>query len=216
MHPLSDVFSGKDHIIWDWNGTLLRDIDHAVEVVNLMLGENNLPLTDVERYKKLFRFPVIDYYRDLGFDTSPESFARLCERFNDLFYAGLDRCEIWPEMIPILEETKRAGKRQSVLSASEQNMLNHSVKKFGVGHLFDHVYGIGDKMAASKVSSGLRLMAETQSDPDRTILVGDTDHDVEVGEAMGIDVVLVEHGHQCAIRLRELHPHVVNVNGLNS
>ncbi|MGE0529343.1 MAG: HAD hydrolase-like protein [Bdellovibrionales bacterium] len=41
--------------------------------------------------------------------------------------------------------------------------------------------------------------------------MGDTDHDLEVAQALGIDVTLVEHGHQCPTRLRDIHHCVLKV-----
>ncbi len=38
-----------------------------------------------------------------------------------------------------------------------------------------------------------------------TVLIGDTLHDLEVGDALGVDVVLVSHGHQCQEILKDGH-----------
>ena len=205
MLNLHKYFASKNHIIWDWNGTLLRDIEHAVATTNRLLTEENLPPLSVERYLKTFRFPVIEYYRNLGFDTSPEKFRDLCERFNKYFVDGVHTCGLWPGVEGILAHVKNAGKMQSVLSASEQNILNHQMKLFALEGYFDHVTGIADKSAGSKVDRGHELLNKAGIAKEHTILVGDTDHDLEVAEALGIDVILLEHGHQCPTRLRETH-----------
>ena len=49
--------------------------------------------------------------------------------------------------------------------------------------------------------------------PEKTIMIGDTDHDLEVAEALGIELILVDHGHQCATRLRKVHHRVMKVTG---
>ena len=41
----------KKLILWDWNGTLLNDIDACVEAMNVMLGKRNMSLLGIERYK---------------------------------------------------------------------------------------------------------------------------------------------------------------------
>jgi len=208
---LQEHIQHKTHVIWDWNGTLLADIHHAVDVVNQLLREQGLNTTSVDHYKKVFGFPVVEYYQRLGFDTSPANFAILCERFNDLFRGGLDKCALWPGAREFLAEVKRSGKIQSVLSATEQNMLNESMIKFDVAHLFDHVMGIADKLASSKLEFGRKLIQQAKIPEAQCILIGDTDHDLEVAEALGIDMILVEHGHQCPTRLREIHHTVVKV-----
>ncbi len=211
MKALHPHFEKKRHVIWDWNGTLLSDLDLAIKAVNRLLQEENLKTTDLETYKKVFGFPVIEYYKRLGFDTSPAKFHDLCERFNDYFHEGLHACTLWPGARETLEYVRRSGKIQSVLSASEQGLLNKSMKLFQLEELFHHVIGIADKKAGSKVDRGRELIAKVNLPIEDTILVGDTDHDLEVGEALGIDVILVEHGHQCSTRLRALHHHVLKV-----
>lgn len=211
MNKLSAHLQTKQHVIWDWNGTLLSDLDHALASVNRLLAEEGLPQTTAEAYKQIFGFPVVDYYAELGFDTSPRNFLQLCERFNTYFYEGLKSCRLWPGARELLGEIKLSGKKQSLLSASEHAMLLESVKLFGVERLFDHVFGIYDKTATSKVDRGLELMRVAGVDPKHTVLIGDTDHDLEVGEAMGVDVILVTHGHQCPTRLRAKHHTVVDV-----
>jgi phosphoglycolate phosphatase len=41
------------------------------------------------------------------------------------------------------------------------------------------------------------------------IMIGDTDHDVEVARAIGVDILLFGDGHQCPTRLVKAHPRVV-------
>lgn len=211
MTSLYAHIEDKEHVIWDWNGTLLNDVDHAVKVVCRILEEESLPSIDVQQYKSVFRFPVIEYYRHLGFDTSPKKFADLCERFNQYFYEELHTCALWPGARETLAQIHKSGKTQSLLSASEHNMLQSSVRQFDVDSYFHHVFGIADKMAASKVSRGHELIEQVRSPLSKTVLIGDTDHDLEVGKALGIDVILVEHGHQCPTRLKSLHNRVVKI-----
>lgn len=56
------------HIIWDWNGTLLDDVGLSLEAINIVLARYNLPPLRKERYLEIFTFPVIEYYRELGFN----------------------------------------------------------------------------------------------------------------------------------------------------
>lgn len=211
MKALHPHLENKSHVIWDWNGTLLSDVQHAVNAVNRLLQEENLKTTTVEQYKKIFGFPVIEYYERLGFDTSPAKFTELCERFNAYFHDDLHTCALWPGARETLEHVVKSGKTQSLLSASEHNLLLGSVKLFDLENVFHHVVGIADKKAGSKVARGRELIARVNLPLEKTILIGDTDHDLEVGEALGIEVILVDHGHQCLTRLKPKHPRVLKV-----
>lgn len=211
MNALHAPLLAKKHVIWDWNGTLLADLDHALRTVNRMLREEGLPPTTMENYKMDFGFPVVDYYRHLGFSTEPVKYAALCEKFNDYFYAGLGECQLWPGVRETLEFIKASGKTQSVLSATEHGMLETSIKFFQLNHVFDHIQGIGDKKAGSKIAQGHQLMRNAGIAASETIMIGDTDHDHQVAQALGIDVILVDHGHQSGSRLRKIHHTVIQI-----
>ena len=62
------------HIIWDWNGTLLDDAWLFVDIMNCVLKDRNMDTITLEKYRNIFRFPVEDFYRILGFDLKKESF----------------------------------------------------------------------------------------------------------------------------------------------
>jgi phosphoglycolate phosphatase len=192
------------HVLWDWNGTLLDDVDHAVRTVNWLLGEQGLPSLDRERYRSVFGFPIRDYYVALGFDFERESFESLCERYVQRFMDGVLSVPLVNGMEAELRRLKSLGIRQSVLSAAEQADLDSMVRHFGLADVFERVYGIEDRLAASKVGRGRELLALLGARPERTVIVGDTLHDLEVAEALGIRAILVGHGHQCASR----HPRV--------
>lgn len=211
MKALHPHLAAKRHVIWDWNGTLLSDIDHAVSTTNRLLAESGLPPVSLERYKEIFRFPIVDYHRDLGLPTESEPFRKHCELFNQYFLEGVRACDLWPGARETLAYVKSQGKVQSLLSASEQGVLNEQMKIFRLEGLFDHIMGIADKMASSKVDRGLQLMRAAGVPAADTILIGDTDHDHDVAEALGIDLILVEHGHQNAARLRARHHTVLKV-----
>ncbi len=92
FHRLGDI----DHVIWDWNGTLLNDVPHAVDTINFLLGPRGLPLMSIERYREIFSFPIRRYYETLGFDLQAESFADLCDQFIDRFMAKVGECALAP------------------------------------------------------------------------------------------------------------------------
>ena len=56
------------HIVWDWNGTLLDDLWLSIKAINIVLKRHNLPQVNDKKYLNLFIFPVIEYYKKLGFN----------------------------------------------------------------------------------------------------------------------------------------------------
>ena len=203
--PLHDQY---DHIIWDWNGTLLDDIALCVQVNNELLRTHGLPELTVKRYQRLFGFPIRDYYKALGFDFDATPFEDLAEHYVSVYEAEAKHTSLHQGVTKMLSAVKAGGKTQSVLTAANESHVHDMMDHFSLWEFFDHVYGICDRFAASKIERGHDLIAHSGIAADRTLLVGDTDHDHEVGEALGTNVLLVAHGHQSLERLRALHHNV--------
>ena len=64
---------GIEVVIWDFNGTILDDVDLVVRSVNGQLARRDLPSLTIERYRDIFGFPVADYYRRIGLDPDGET-----------------------------------------------------------------------------------------------------------------------------------------------
>ena len=95
-------------VIWDFNGTIADDIDLGIGAVNKMLAERGLPsLSTREEYRAKLRFPIKDYYADLGFDFSKEPYEKLAHEWIALYNAGekdVRACAGAPEAIRRISE----------------------------------------------------------------------------------------------------------------
>jgi len=207
--PLTQAIADKEHIIWDWNGTILDDVQYCVDTINPLLQQHQLSTISVERYRQLFEFPIRNYYDKLGFDYSRQSFEDLCHHFVDRYMEGVHCCEPYAAIEGLLAAVKVSGKTQSLLSATDQPNLEMMVQRFQYVDHFDFVYGIDNKLAASKLARGRELIVQSQISPEKTLMIGDTLHDLEVGLALGVEVVLLSHGHQSHGRLSAQHHRVL-------
>ena len=193
------------HVLWDFNGTLLDDVDASIESANALLERHGLPrIGSVEAYRSLFGFPVIDYYRRLGFDFEECSYADLAVEWVAYYLKYSALSTLYPDVVSGLEAVKSIGVTQLVLSATERGMLERQVIELGIRPYFDGLLGMENIHAYSKeeIARGWR-----EQNPDaRVLLIGDTDHDSDVARAIGADYVLLSCGHQSAPRLAACHP----------
>ncbi|MDA0339752.1 MAG: HAD hydrolase-like protein [Proteobacteria bacterium] len=197
------------HIIWDWNGTLLDDIALCVEVNSAIMVDHGLPELSVDRYQALFGFPIEDYYQRLGFDFAKTPFADLADRYIVDYNARARDMPLHKGALEALKYIAGLGKKQSLLSAAQQDHVEEMLGHFGLSEHFHHIYGVTGRYAASKIERGRQLIVEAGVAPEETLLIGDTDHDHEVAEDLGIDVLLVASGHQSYERLKDRHHAVV-------
>lgn len=189
-------------IIWDWNGTLLNDIELCVSSINSLLEKRNLQKLDSKVYKEVFSFPVKDYYEAIGFDFSREDFAVPAQEFIDLYNAGVSKCRLHEEAFSVLNYFKSAGKRQFVLSAMKQDMLITTLKHQNIFSYFEGIFGLDDHYAVSKIDRGKQMISRLEIRKDSAVIIGDTIHDYEVAQELGIACILITNGHQSEERLK--------------
>ena len=184
-------------ILWDWNGTLLDDVELCVDALNRLLAKHAYPQRyDRNQYRAIFGFPIEEYYIRAGFDFSRHSFAMLAEEYMDDYIPASAACPLADGAIEALDAFRAAGLRQVVLSASPVPTLTRQAEEHHVTGYFDRLLGLGDIYAKSKVELGLRFMREEGIDPARAVMIGDSVHDFEVAQAMGTPCVLHCSGHQ--------------------
>lgn len=190
-----------DHIIWDWNGTLFDDTDLCVGLMSAMLAKRDLGPFDVTRYHDLFGFPVRDYYERVGFDFTREPFEDLAIEFIDGYTASWRNHSLRTDALSVSDALRERGVTQSILSASEQNLLNETAAHFNLTNRMTALVGIDDHHAVSKLEHGLAFLDELHVPVDRVLFIGDTTHDHEVATAMGVHTALVEGGHSSRSKL---------------
>lgn len=89
------------------------------------------------------------------------------------------------------------------MSAMKQTMLEETLEHTGLHGYFEAVAGLDNHYAASKIDRGRKLIDDFKIDRESACIIGDTDHDFEVAQSMGIKCILVADGHQSENRLRE-------------
>lgn len=189
------------HVMWDWNGTLFNDAPLCVDCMNTLLRKRALPLLTPARYEEVFDFPVVDYYRRLGFDFEREPFEKLGTEFMAEYELRKLECPLQRDARRVLDGLRDAGLSQSVLSAYQQNTLEGLLEHFHVRPYFIRVIGADDHYASGKLGRGMDWIRELGVNPKDVVLVGDTVHDFEVARAMGTSCLLIPCGNHGRAKL---------------
>ncbi|MBR2719351.1 MAG: HAD family hydrolase [Clostridia bacterium] len=182
-------------IFWDWNGTLVDDVDMVVMVNNQVFARHGYAPTTAEEYRRLFRFPVIEYYRALG--VTDEDFRLIAKEWNQGFMEAFPQVPLKKDVPETLRRFREAGFRQVIISASQCDQLRQQVKLFPeLEGMFDEVLGLSNVYAVSKVELARDYLARSGVNPADALFIGDTTHDAEVAAAIGCPCRLISGGHQ--------------------
>ncbi len=189
------------HIIWDWNGTLLDDRWLTVEAMNQVLSRRKMPLLTEDQYLEVFTFPVIEYYRQIGFDFDQEPFTVSGTEFIEEYTLRMQEPVLHDGARAFMKHVERKGLTQSLLSAASQSMLETLMDYHGLRTYFLKLVGQDNHYAHGKEAAGKAWMEELHYGPHEVLLIGDTIHDREVAQSIGADCVLLSRGHTSHERL---------------
>ena len=157
----------------------------------------------LEKYREIFGFPVKDYYLKLGFDLEKEPFEESGMEFIRGYKSRRYEAQLYPQVIPLLSELQTIGISHSILSAQHQTLLDDLTQYYNIHDYFIKIIGLDNHYAHSKVENGIRWVNGLKLNPQEILLIGDTDHDFEVAETIGINCLLLSHGHHSPARLQK-------------
>ena len=186
----------QKHIFFDFNGTIINDVDLCLDLLNQILNKQNKKMLSMEEYKNVFTFPIRDYYIAAGVDFNIESYESLAKWFIKVYQPLSMECGLFEGIVDTFKYLKDRGYNLYILSASERNNLIEQCENYDIVKYFVDILGIDNIHAASKVNIAIDYMKEHNINGEDVLFIGDTLHDLEVAEAMKAKCMLVSCGHQ--------------------
>lgn len=186
------------HIIWDWNGTLLDDLEIVVRAVDATVRRLGGPPVTVADYQANYTRPVkVLYERLTGRPIGADEWAGIDDEFHDVYNASLRNIELGHMSRQVLRSVAEQGRTQSLLSMYAHDDLLEVVDRFDLAHHFSLIQGLigppgGHK--AEHLARHLDRLADQGVARGDTVMIGDTPDDAHAAEAHGIPVVLYDGG----------------------
>jgi len=197
------------YLIFDFNGTIINDVELNYNIINELrrIFINKGPCT-MEEYKDAFTFPIKEMYENLGFDFYKQDWNAVAHKWLELYTNSSKYYKLYDGVIELLEANRAKGNKNILLSASRSDILIKQCKDMGIDSYFDEILGIDDIYATSKKPVGLKFVKDKNKDD--CTMIGDTLHDEEVADVMGIKCILVSSGHQSKKVLQTGHSKVID------
>lgn len=197
-------FSKIRWILFDWNGTLVDDLDICLQIHQDIRSKSGLAPLTKETYLDQFGFPLVEFYKRVGFDLIQPDFATITRWFMDEYYQRQDEHTLFADAEPALHQLKAKGLKLGIISASQHQRLVRAVEHFGLANSFDEIMGIRDDFAASKSAELGQFLAQKDINPQEILFVGDTHHDAEIALEFGLPYAIIPRGHQSQSALANL------------
>lgn len=189
------------NLIFDWSGTLVDDLGPVIEATNEVLGKYQIPPFDREGFRRRFRLPYREFYREM----LPEvPLDELEAHFRPAFDAAVTPVTVLPHAREKLEWCASLGIRTFVLTSMDPTAFERQMDDFGFRGLFEATYaGVLDKREVIH-----RILETHRLDPAQTAFVGDMTHDVETARHGGVASIAVLTGYNHPEILAAVRPDI--------
>ena len=191
------------HIIWDFNGTLLSDLQLSVDTDNYVFRMLGIPEITEETYKRNITMPIQDFYKKIGIDFSKHPYEVIGRLWLDEFNRKAVGAGLVPDALKTVQFFNEKGISQSVLSASYEPSLLHQCKELGISDYMVSITGQENEKAERKLEIGERHLRQLMIDKEEIVLIGDMATDAELAEHLDVNCILVSWGHNDLGRLEK-------------
>lgn len=183
------------YIFWDFNGTIIDDVSNALGCVNDLLKRKGKKPITLQEYYNYVETPIIGFYYHI---LPPEEidFDEISQDYHRDYNKRMCDTHLADGAFDLLRDLHRQGVHQYIITANHIDETTRLAKRFGIYDFLDGILGADNTLAGSKTQRAKSLFEELKIHPNDALFVGDTLHDLETANALGIDCVLVEYGHQ--------------------
>lgn len=182
-------------IIWDFNGTIIDDVNASLEAVNDMLLLRGQPTIDLDRYYKEINIPIWKFYESVflhGTITPEEAIAE----YDSGYEKHLPQKPLMEGIVDVLNTFKEAGKHQIVVSASHVDKVKCRLDELEILSYFEEVLGHSDYNAEDKTYLAKAYFKKNNLNFSDAVIIGDSVFDYRLASEVGCDCILTTRGHQ--------------------
>ena len=197
-----------NHIVWDWNGTLLDDLTVVVAAVNDTLATVGRRSITIEEYGAHYTRPVLLFYeRLLGRPVENSEWLRFDQVFHDSYRRLVESASLASDAREALIAAANAGLSQSLLSMYWHDELVPQVERFNLGEFLSRIDGLRGTPGDRKQEYMERHLEAVEDDlaeqiePSEVLVIGDALDDADAASALGFNCVLYNSGAYPAAQL---------------
>lgn len=196
-----------DLLVFDWDGTLMDSI-HRI-VASMEAAASDIGLAPLRRADVLniIGLGLPEAIARLFPLATPEVRVQFADRYRHYFVeASPVPAPLFPGAAETLEQLTAHGYRLAVATGKARRGLDRALADTGCAHFF-HASRCADEVKSKPHPQMLLdLVAEFDVAPQRTLMIGDTEFDMQMAVAANVPALAVSYGVHSAAQLSRYRP----------
>lgn len=193
-------------LVFDWDGTLLDSAAAIVAAIQAASRDLGLPEPPEARARHVIGLGLHAALQYALPELPEESYPRLVARYRHHYLSNDRSLQLFTGAAEMIVGLANQGFRLAVATGKSRQGLDRALQHSGLGACF-HATRCADECFSKPHPQMLdELMDELSVVADRTLMIGDTTHDLEMARNAGVACVAVSYGAHPAAALDALSP----------
>mgnify|MGYP001130268010 CR=1 FL=1 len=200
----SAVLDRFELVVFDWDGTLSDSTAAIVSAIQDAAADLDLPVPDHATASHVIGLGLHDALARAVPTLPAERIAEYSARYRVHYLAREAELVLFPGARELIAELRQSGVMLAIATGKSQHGLQRALAATGLGAEFAATRCADQTHSKPHPAMVLELIDELDADPVRTLVIGDTSHDLLMASNAGVASLGVTYG---AHEAGDLHPH---------
>lgn len=192
-------------IVFDWDGTLMDSEAHIVASMQNAVIDANLPAVSGDTVRNTIGLGLREAIEAILPDKDSNIYQTVFDRYRYHFLAD-DPCEPFEGAEAVLSGLQNEGYLLAVATGKGRVGLNRVLENTGFGDYFVETRCSDETCSKPHPQMLNEIMEVLDVAPHRTLMIGDTEYDLQMANAAGVGSLAVDYGVHERDRLLECNP----------
>ena len=183
-----------DLIAFDWDGTLYDSTALIVRCIQEAVRDVGGTVPDAQSAAYVIGMALMPALAKAAPDVPTEKYPLLNERYRHHYLARHDELSLFDGVVPMLQSLRERHHWVTVATGKSRQGLNHALQAVEIKGLFDGSRTADETAGKPDPLMLHELMREFGVAPERTLMIGDTTHDLAMAQHAGCASLGVSYG----------------------
>ena len=183
-----------DLVVFDWDGTIADSTALIVRAIRLAAADLDLAVPSAECASQVIGLGLHDALGRVVPDLTSERIGEFAARYRDHYQSTEAQVAVFAGMHDLLDALRGRGARLAIATGKTRAGLARALAAAGLADRFAAIRCADQTRPKPHPAMLLELMGELATPKARTLMIGDTTHDLEMAAAAGVAAVAVAYG----------------------
>ena len=193
-------------IVFDWDGTLMDSTSAIVKSLQDSAADLGLPTPDKKKAAHVIGLGLREALETVLPDVSPEYYPKLIECYRTHFLKNSVSLSLFDGVREMLDDLKNQDYFLAVATGKSRAGLNRAIDEVGLQGYFDASRTADETHSKPHPAMLLELTEQLGEPMKRTVMIGDTTHDLLMANNAGASGIAVQYGAHSPNELQLMHP----------